>query len=185
MTTALLVVDVQNALCQGPWAVFHVQTIVARINAVIRHTRATGGTVIFIQHEEAHETMRHGSPGWQLFDALEARTDDLRVRKTACDAFFNTDLRSLLAARGVDHVRVCGMQTEYCVDSTVRGALANGLSVTLAGDGHSTLDNGVLSAEQIIRHHNATMANLGNFGPTIEVRTAAEVCAAGVGDVAA
>lgn len=185
MPTALLVIDVQNTLCQGPWAVFNVASTVDHINAVIQHTRSTGGTVVFIQHEEDHEAMQYGSPGWQLFDALDARADDLRVRKTACDAFFKTDLRSLLAARGVDHVRVCGMQTEYCVDSTVRGALANGLSVTLVGDGHSTLDNGVLSAEQIIRHHNATMANLGNFGPTIQVRTAAEVCAADGGDLAA
>lgn len=177
MATALLVIDVQNTLCQGPWAVFDVVATVTRINTVIRHTRNTGGTVIFIQHEEAHEAMRFASPGWQLYEGLEVLSGDLRLRKTACDAFFKTELQALLSARGIDQVVICGMQSEYCVNATVQGALAQGLSVTVVADGHSTLDNGVLSAEQIIRHHNATMANLGNFGPGIRVLPAAEVCA--------
>jgi hypothetical protein len=32
------------------------------------------------------------------------------------------------------------------------------LPVTLVSDGHSTLDNGVLTAPQIIAHHNRTLS---------------------------
>ena len=175
MSTALLIIDVQNTLCRGKWAAFNVEATVSRINEVADRIRATGGSIFFIQHEEDHDAMRFGSDGWQLFDGLKVQQEDPRVRKTACDAFFKTELRSRLQERLIDHVVICGMQTEYCVDSTVRGALANGLSVTVVKDGHTTLDNGVLTANQIIAHHNVTMASLGNFGPKIKVTPASDL----------
>ncbi|NJS14768.1 MAG: cysteine hydrolase [Sphingopyxis sp.] len=169
MSTALLVVDVQNILCQGKWAAFDVLTIVANINVIIEQTRNTGGTVVFIQHEADHDAMRFGTDGWHLHQGLNVSPHDLRVRKRTSDAFFKTNLYALLDEKRIKHVMICGMQTEYCVDSTMRGALANGFSVTVIADGHTTLDNGVLTASQIIAHHNVTMANLGNFGPAIKV----------------
>ena len=169
MTTALLVVDVQNTLCKGEWAAYGVDAVVSNINAVARQTRRVGGFVVFIQHEEDHEAMRYGSEGWNLYERLDVAHVDLRIRKTSCDSFFKTELKKSLEDRNVDHVIICGMQTEFCVDSTVRGALENGFSVTVVADAHTTLDNDVLTASQIIAHHNATMANLGNFGPCIKV----------------
>lgn len=65
----------------------------------------------------------------------------------------------------MDRLVVCGFQSEFCVDTTTRRALALGYPVTLVADGHSTTDNGVLSAAQISAHHNATLTNIVSFGP--------------------
>jgi len=51
-----------------------------------------------------------------------------------------------------------GAQTEVCVDTTCRRAFSLGFEVTLVSDGHSTWDNATLSADQIIRHTNDTLA---------------------------
>ncbi|MNW18398.1 Isochorismatase family protein [compost metagenome] len=59
---------------------------------------------------------------------------------------------------------VCGAQSDFCVDTTVRRALALGYEVVLVADAHSTLDNGVLVAAQIIAHHNTTLGNMSSFG---------------------
>lgn len=130
--------------------------------------------MVLIQHEEAEGPLQFGTEGWQLDERLVVQPDDLRVRKTACDAFHKTDLLARLQAQGVEQVFVCGLQSEFCVDSTVRGALAHGLPVVLVADAHSTLDNGVLTAAQISAHHNATLAQLGSYGPRVAVTPAAE-----------
>ena len=175
MNAALLVIDVQNALCNGQWAAYDVDNVVQRINTLSGMARVAGVPVIFVQHEEEHETMRFDSQGWQLYEKLDVQPQDLRVRKKACDSFFKTNLRELLTASGVGKIIVTGMQSEFCVDSTVRGALANGFEVVLVSDGHTTLDNGVLSAAQITAHHNVTLQNIGNFGPPIKVVPTSEV----------
>jgi nicotinamidase-related amidase len=167
MSSALLVIDVQNALCTGRWRAHDIDAVVSRINQVARTVRAAGGLVVFIQHEEDHDLMRYGSEGWQLYSKLVVNDGDLRVRKTACDSFFKTELRKILMQHEVDKLLVCGLQSEFCVDSTVRGALAQGYPVTLISDAHSTLDNGVLSAVQISAHHNATLSNISSFGPPV------------------
>lgn len=173
MKTALLTIDVQHALCSGEWAAYDIDRVVDRINAVSAKARAAGAPVILIQHEEAEGPLQFGSDGWQLYERLATKPEDICVRKTATDAFHKTNLHSLLQERGVTRVVACGLQSEFCVDSTVRGALAHGYDVVVVSDGHSTLDNGVLEASQISAHHNVTLANVGSFGPTVTLATAA------------
>ena len=175
MTTAFLVIDVQNTLCTGPWAAFDVDRVVERINRVAAKTRAAGSPVIFVQHEEEGGAMRFNSVGWQLYKGLDVQPQDLRIRKRTCDAFFQTNLRQLLENNGVGQLIVAGMQSEFCVDSTVRGALAHGFPVVLVSDGHTTLDNEVLCAAQITAHHNTTLSNIGSFGPSVTLTPASEV----------
>jgi nicotinamidase-related amidase len=44
------------------------------------------------------------------------------------------------------------------VDTTCRRAFSLGFEVTLVSDGHSTWENATLTADQIIRHTNDTLA---------------------------
>jgi len=175
MKPALLIIDMQEALCSGRWAAHDIAGVVARVNTLAQAARATGAPVVFIQHEEAEGPMLADSPGWQLHAGLHTQPQDVRVRKTACDSFHKTPLHAALQALRIDRLVVCGLQTEFCVDSTVRGALAHGYPVTLVADGHSTLDNGVLTAPQVIAHHNATLANVCSFGPRVVVMAAQQV----------
>jgi nicotinamidase-related amidase len=174
-SAALLIIDVQAALCCGEWACFDIVAVIERINAVAAKARASGGPVIFIQHEENEGPLQFGTDGWQLDARLATQPEDIRVRKTATDSFYRTELKALLQTRGIGQLVVCGLQSEFCVDSTVRGALAHGYPVVLVADGHSTLDKGVLSAAQISAHHNATLANIGGFGPRVTTVVAAEL----------
>ena len=137
--------------------------------------RAAGVPVLLVQHEEEAGPLRADSAGWQLAEALDTAPADLRVRKTTPDSFHRTELQRLLRERGVGALVVCGLQSDFCVDTTVRRALALGYHVTLAADAHTTLDNGVLTAAQIAAHHNATLAQMTGFGPRMTVVRAAEV----------
>ncbi len=175
MKSALLIIDIQRALCSGEWSVFDIDGVVDRINEVAFKARVAGAPVFLIQHEEADGPLQFETDGWQLYERLAIQPADIRVRKTATDSFYRTELHSLLQSHGVGSLVVCGLQTEFCVDSTVRGALALGYPVLLVSDGHSTLDNDVLSAAQISAHHNVTLANLGSFGPKVTTAPAGSV----------
>lgn len=175
MSTALLIIDVQQALCYGEYAAFEAERVIERINLVSRKARAAGAPVVVIQHESRGGPLDHGTDGWRLADGLDVQSTDILVRKTATDSFHNTELQSVLRARGVTRLVICGLQSEFCVDTTTRRALALGYPVALVSDAHSTLDNSVLSAAQISAHHNETLANITSFGPRVTPVSAAQV----------
>ena len=174
MNTALLIIDVQRALCTGNERVFGIGVVIERINSLSCRARAAAAPVVFVQHEEDEGAFRSGTEGWELADGLVTAPGDLRVRKTTPNSFHRTLLQQLLQERRVERVVICGLQTEYCVDTTLRQALSLGYRIVLASDAHSTVD-GVLMAPQIIAHHNHTFRNMNSFGPVIEVKPTVDV----------
>ena len=175
MNRAVLVIDVQRGLCEGEYATFASDRVIDRINEVTAKARTAGAPVVIIQHESPEGPLGHGSPAWQLAPALHTTPGDTFLRKTAADAFHLTELDALLQREAVSELVICGMQTDFCVDTTTRRALALGYPVVLVSDGHTTLDNTHLSASQIIAHHNETLSNITSFGPVVRLERARDV----------
>lgn len=161
---ALLVIDMQQGLCEGAHQAQGVAALVGRINGLAKKARAAKAPVFWVHHEEHEGVLQLGAPGWQLAKGLQTQTSDILVRKTTPDAFLRTGLERLLKTHGIESLVICGLQTEYCVDTTTRRALALGYPVELVSDGHSTMDTPHLSAQQIIQHHNETLSRIESFG---------------------
>ncbi len=169
---ALLVIDMQNAWLNGATQRHDKHGVIERINRVAREMRNRGEPIIFIYHTDAEALT--GSPAWQVDSALRIEADDQNSEKTACDAFAGTDLGEQLRAVGVDTLYLCGLATEFCVDTTLRAALSQGFNVVALADAHTTGDRPHLTAPQIIEHHNWTWTNLAvPKGRTIAVTTCA------------
>ena len=175
MKKAVLVIDVQQGLCEGEGAAFDCAGTITRINTVTRKARAAGVPVIFIQHESSCGYLEHDTPSWQLAKGLDVLPADLRIAKTTPDAFLRTRLQETLDELGVDEVVVCGMHSEFCVDTTTRRALALGYPVVLVSDGHTSAGNAAIGAAQVIAHHNATLTNISSFGPRVRALPHAEI----------
>ena len=175
MKTALLIIDVQQGLCEGDQCAFESVQVIERINAVSAKARAAGALTVFIQHESKSGYLGFNSREWQLAQGIEAVPSDVRVRKTTPDSFHKTELESLLKLNGVTELVICGMHTEFCVDTTTRRAMALGYPVVLVADAHTTVGNQYLSATQIIGHHNATLTNISSFGPRVRTAPAVDV----------
>ena len=131
---------------------------VERIAALIARARASGAPVFFVQHDGGPDDPFHdGKPGFAFHDAIAPRPGDDVTIKHHGSAFNRTDLDAKLRRAGAGTLVICGMQSEYCVDSAVRGAVERGFNVILPADGHSTFDTKVLKAPAIIAHENETL----------------------------
>ncbi|WP_248742139.1 MULTISPECIES: cysteine hydrolase family protein [unclassified Pseudomonas] len=175
MTTALLIIDVQRALCTGEYECHDIKRVIDTINGLSARARKAGVTVVLIQHNEKDSPLAHGAEGWQLADGLNTAPSDLHVDKTANDSFYQTNLQKLIPREDFDRLVICGLQTDYCVNATVRQAHQLGYDVELAADAHSTVDNGNMSAEDIITEHNKDWAHLTGSVARIDVKPAAEI----------
>ena len=169
VSTAPLIVDVQQGLCEGEHDAFESQRVIARINVVSEKAHNARALVIFIQHGSTSGYLESGTDAWQLARGLHVEASDLRLRKTTPDSFHRTELEEVLRSYGVSSLVICGMHTEFCVDTTTRRALALGFPVGLVEDAHTTEGNNHLSAAQVIQHHNDTLANITSFEPRVQV----------------
>ena len=165
MTTALIIIDVQNAILSGlasaerqPAIDAALHAVVASLAVVKARARAAGAPVILVQHDGTDDhRLRAGGDGWRLRAEIAPMPGDVVVHKTACDSFYDTDLQARLQALGATHLAIGGCMSQFCIDTTVRRAVSLGFDVTLLEDGHMTADMNGLSFDQIIAHHNAVL----------------------------
>lgn len=154
MATALVVIDVQEAMFLQPAPPHDGPGVVGRIAGLLARARTDGVPVWYVQHDSGPgDDFERGTPGWQIHAPVAPLPGEPIVEKRHPSAFHGTDFDARLKQAGIDRLVICGMQTEYCVDSTTRAAYALGYKVVLVSDAHSTFDNGALSAAQIQAHH--------------------------------
>lgn len=186
MRDALIVIDMQQGSFTASSPRHDAAGLVQRLNRLAARVRAAGGTVVFVQHDGPAGDPHHpDAPGWHLLADLVVHDGDVAVRKTACDAFLGTTLEAVLAERGIGsgagRLIVTGCATDYCVDTTVRSALARGIPTVAPADGHTTADRPHLPAARIIEHHNAVWADFIAPGGPAEVCGCDEVAFGGAG----
>lgn len=156
---ALLIIDMQVGLFDGPERPFDAERVLANINTLAHNARQAGSPVFLIRHTGPEGSpIATGSPLWQVLPGLETDTSvDVFIDKTRPNCFAQTDLADRLAQAGIGEVVICGMKTQYCVDSTCRQALDLGFRAILVADAHTCMDTPTLSARAIIEHHNQTL----------------------------
>jgi nicotinamidase-related amidase len=177
MTTALLIIDVQQGLFATEPPPANATMVINNINQLSSWARSQQLPVIFVMHEKPDSVLAYQSTGWQLPAAIEQQPGDLISRKTTPDAFLRTELQPLLQSLAVDQLIICGYASEFCVDTTVRKAAALGYPVMLVADAHTTHDKTHASAAIISAHHNATLPAISSFGVRIQAVATAELLA--------
>jgi nicotinamidase-related amidase len=171
--SALVVIDVQVGVIDWPAAGAAGARVLANINDLLARARRDGVPVIYVQDNDMGAPI--GSPEWQIHPAIAPRAGETVVNKLACDAFYETNLADELSKREINRLVICGCASQYCIDTSCRSAVARGYDVTLAGDAHTTMGNGILSIEQIIAHTNRTLNGFGNARSVITVLPTTEI----------
>ena len=161
----MLVIDVQNDFCPGgALGVAGGDAVIPIANRLAAKAAALG-LPVYASRDWHPQGSRHfreqggpwpphcvaGTEGARLHTDLELPAATLIVSKgtgpdehgysvfdgrVAGRGEFGDDL----VARGVDHLIVCGLATDYCVRATVLDALNRGFGVTVAEDGVAAVD---------------------------------------------
>jgi nicotinamidase-related amidase len=145
--TAVIVVDMQNSFCHPDGELYTEgsEVAISGVNDVLIRAHEAGITkVVFTQdtHEEGDpefekwgEHCLAGTWGQELHDGIRVDTTAyLSVKKSAYDAFFNTDLDDVLSSAGIETVIICGTLANVCVQETASTANLLGYDVKVVQD---------------------------------------------------
>jgi nicotinamidase-related amidase len=171
--TALVIIDVQVGMMAEA---YRRDEVLAKINLLLERARESNTPVIYVQHNESKGyDLEPGTPNWQIHPAIAPREGEVIIQKASPDAFHQTRLQEELEARDIKRLAIAGMQTEYCVDTSTRRATTQGYDVTLVSDAHTTYDNKILTAEQIIAFYNQILNGFWADPKKVEVKPASEI----------
>lgn len=182
-TTALLVIDLQKQVLETAW---QADDVVARTAQLIARAREQQTPIVFVQHHAKDgDGLVRGTEGWKFAKAVAPGPDDTVVEKNYSDAFVETDLEAILDGLDVSHLVVAGAESDACITTTVRRALAEGYDVTLAEDCHTTSDRRFddprvegdveIDAVKVVVHLNLCVWSLTYPGQVCTVVPAAEI----------
>lgn len=172
----LLVVDVQKGF-DGYNESLHRNTpaLESNIARLLDAWRRTKRPVIFVQHvsKEKDSPLRPNQPGVEIKDEVRPLPGEPVVQKSVNSAFIGTSLEADLRQRGQTTVVVTGMQTNYCVSTTVRMAGNLGFDTYVVSDATATFDNtgpdGRVWPAQVL--HDVSLADLhGEFATVVDTQ---------------
>lgn len=144
MKTALIIIDVQNILVETG---FQSDKMMDKISFLRHQARSKGVEIIYIQHIENPEDS--ALEDWQLSPLLNRKSDEKVFQKKYNSIFKETGLKDYLDKEDIGRLVLCGMQMEYCVDTSVKVAFEYGYKLIVPEGTCTTFDGDDIPAEKI------------------------------------
>ncbi len=137
---ALVVIDLQKGIVGSPTQPHSATSVVANAARLADACRARGAFVVLVHvgpspdgkdalHPitEPQPPRPSPTPGWdEIVPEMGPKPSDRVIRKRQWGAFYGTDLDLQLRRRGIDTILLCGISTNYGVESTARDAYERG-----------------------------------------------------------
>jgi len=148
--------------------------VIDNIEALIAQARTNQIEVIYVRHDDGVGTeFEVGSDTWQIHEAVTPKDGEKIIDKRFNSAFHKTDLHAYLSEKGVDTIMLVGMQTEYCIDATVRSAFDLNYKVLVPEQTNTSFDNPYMQAQQLIAYYNTFIWD-GRYAKILPMKEALE-----------
>ena len=145
---ALIVIDVQTALVEAHPC--NEEGFVAAVSALIDACRSNGVPVVYVLHDGgAGDELERGTDGWRAYAPIAPQGGEPCVSKRFNSAFRRTGLHEMLQSLRAKRIVMCGMQTEFCFDVSVKVAFELGYDVIVPREAVTTFDSDLASGEAL------------------------------------
>ncbi len=149
----LLVVDMQKGLVDEGLYAF--DTFLDRIIRLIDAARKHHVEVIYAQHDAGPGSgLSVGDSDFEIAEQVRPESGEKVFVKTINSCFGNKDFREYLEKQEDKRLMIVGLQTNYCIDCTVKSAFERGFEVIIPERTNSTFDNDFMTAEMTYRYYN-------------------------------
>src|SRR5258707_14759066 len=118
MSSALMLVDVQQGMFALPSPLHRGEEVVRRIAELLERARAAGAPVVHVQHDGGPgHVLARGSAGWPHPTPVAPPAGEIGVEKRNSSAFHETDPPRRLGEAGIDRPVIARLATERGANS--------------------------------------------------------------------
>ena len=149
----LLVVDMQKAIVDDE--LYAYDTFMERTVKLIDAARKNHVEVIYVQHDAGEGSgFSVGDEAFEIDDEVAPEKGEKVFVKTINSCFGNKEFREYMEQQEDKRLMIIGLQTDWCIDATVKSAFERGYDVIIPEGTNSTFDNDYMNAETTWRYYN-------------------------------
>ena len=154
----LLVVDTQELITTPD--LYRFDTFEHNVGTLITEARANDVEVIYVRHDDGvGAQLTEGSPGFEIYEGFAPQPEEKIFDKFVNSSFRGTGLLEYLQEKDIKTIMVVGLQTDYCIDATIKCGFEHGFRMIVPEYTNSTFGNDFMTAEESYRYYNEFMWN--------------------------
>lgn len=163
----LLVIDTQKLITNEK--LYKFDMFVSNVKKIINQARLNNIEVIYVRHDDGiGNELTKGNDGFDIYEKFKPINEEKIFDKVVNSAFKGTGLLEYLINKGEENIIIVGLQTDYCIDATIKCGFEHGFNIIVPAYANTTVDNKFMSAEQSYKYYNEYMWN-GRYAECISV----------------
>ena len=152
----LLVVDTQELLVNSE--LYNFENFVKNIRELIETSRRNNIEVVYVVHDDGVESdLTKGKNGFEVYEEFKPIENEMIFTKNVNSSFRGTGLLEYLREKNESDIIVVGLQTDKCVDATIKCGFEHGFNMIVPSYANSTIDNDFFNGEQSYKYYNDFM----------------------------
>ncbi len=152
----LLVIDIQKGITDN--RLYNFDSFLRETKRIISAARANNVEIIYVQHDDGPGTgFSTGDRDFEIAEQVAPEDTDKIYVKNINSCFGNKALARYLQEKEDKTLIIVGLQTNYCIDASVKSAFERGFKVVIPQGTNSTFDNDYMDAETTYRYYNEMM----------------------------
>lgn len=152
----LIVVDVQKGITDE--RLYNFDGFIKSVTKIINAARENSVEVIYVQHDDGPGTgFSIGDEEFEIAEQVVPKGNEKIYIKTINSCFGNSDFVDYLNQSGDRELMIVGLQTNFCIDATVKSAFERGYKVIVPKGSNSTFDNDYMDGATTYKYYNEMM----------------------------
>lgn len=163
----LLVVDTQSLITTAD--LYQFELFEHNVKKLLASARENSVEVIFVRHDDGvGAELTRGTEGFEIYEGFAPKQGEVIFDKNVNSPFKESGLLEYLRKKNEQTVIVVGLQTDYCIDATIKCGFEHGFKMIVPEYANSTFDNNYMSAEDSYKYYNEFIWN-GRYATCISV----------------
>lgn len=150
----LLVVDTQKGITDERLHAF--EQFGNNIKTLISKAREHNVEVVYVRHDDGPGTgFSVGDEEFAIYEEFAPKEGERIFDKTVNSALHeSTGLAAYLSAKGEKQIMVVGLQTDFCIDATIKSGFDLGFQMIVPEYANSTFDNAYMKKDTSYHYYN-------------------------------
>ena len=135
----LLVVDTQKAITNSD--LYQFELFEANVKALIHKARQNDIEIICVRHDDGvGNELTKGNEGFEIYEGFQPMDDEVVFDKNVNSSFKDTGLLEYLRKKEENTIVIVGLQTDYCIDATIKAGFEHGFKMIVRKRQNSRLN---------------------------------------------